>query len=104
MTHGVDGNGSVCVWSNLKCLERKCTYLRSGQIKVFIQVGEHSLWCPHLAITPSPLTITVIQAMMQSIDYINPLSTANLNASCLHSFLHTQGNGALLTDERQHSS
>lgn len=38
----------------------------------------------HLAITPSPLTITVIQTMMWSIDYINPLSTANLNASCLH--------------------
>lgn len=69
---------------------------RPGKIQVFIQVGDHLALVDHypspsaythhhhLAITPSLLTITVIQAMTWSIDYINLLNTANLNASCLH--------------------
>lgn len=60
---------------------------RSGKIQVFIQVGDRLLWHTppaHLAITPSLLTITVIQAMIWSIDYIDLLNTANLNSSCLH--------------------
>lgn len=69
---------------------------RSGKIQVFIQVGDRFALVDHypppntythhhhLAITPSLLTITVIQAITWSIDYINLFNTANLNASCLH--------------------
>lgn len=52
---------------------------RARKIQVFIQVGDHVL-CYSTAIWPSLLpllTIIVIQAVMWSINYINPLNTSN---------------------------
>lgn len=87
MTRSQDGNGPVCVWSNPKCLEHKCTYLGLGKCRYLFRWATMWSVLPHrLAITPHtpPLTITVIQAVMWSINYINPLNTSDLNASCLH--------------------